>query len=242
MPLMQHWSTRAFTPAIKHYTRNTPSRVGSCCVSFRGGQMCKDYLKLKTQTWKQCRNLPSVFRVLSALAHWSPIFGETDYLPMLVFPFVKLFQNNQLVCFEIVATLLSTCIASSCCDCTCLAAKLSTALVSRWKLYTVVFSLPVNWCQHWFEYFPNPPINMLGLVENVLAHHDKQLLQHFVKSSITSQVNMVHLGIHFDACMLWDPKPCQEHWDNSNCSSYVCMYCMKLDHLSLDLCEHLMSF
>lgn len=46
-------------------------------------------------------------RVLSALAHWSPIFGETSYLPLLAFPFVKLFQNNQLVCFEIVATILS---------------------------------------------------------------------------------------------------------------------------------------
>lgn len=47
---------------------------------------------------------------------------------------------------------------------------------------------PVNWCQHWFEYFPNPPLNILGMVENVLAHHDKKLLQHLVKCGITSQV------------------------------------------------------
>ncbi len=46
-------------------------------------------------------------RALSALAHWSSIFGETDYLPGLVFPFVKLFQNNQLVTFEMLATILS---------------------------------------------------------------------------------------------------------------------------------------
>ncbi len=46
-------------------------------------------------------------RTLSALAHWSPIFAECDYLPLLVFPFVKLFLNNQVVCFEIVATLIS---------------------------------------------------------------------------------------------------------------------------------------
>lgn len=91
-------------------------------------------------------------RVLSALAHWSPIFGETDYIPLLAFPFVKLFQNNQLVCFEMVATILT------------------------------------SWCQHWFEYFPNPPINVLGLVENVLVFHDKELLQHFVKYGITSQI------------------------------------------------------
>ncbi|XP_033096364.1 TBC1 domain family member 31-like isoform X1 [Anneissia japonica] len=91
-------------------------------------------------------------RTLSALAHWSVIFGETNYLPVLAFPFIKLFQNNQLVCFEIIATVL------------------------------------VNWCQHWFEFFPNPPINVLSIVENLLAHHDKGLLQHFVKYGITTQV------------------------------------------------------
>ena len=46
-------------------------------------------------------------RTMSALAHWSPIFAECDYLALIVFPFVKLFQNNHVVCFEIVATFLS---------------------------------------------------------------------------------------------------------------------------------------
>ncbi|XP_033011696.1 TBC1 domain family member 31 isoform X2 [Lacerta agilis] len=91
-------------------------------------------------------------RTLSALAHWSAIFGEMPYVPLLAFPFVKLFQNNQLICFEVVATVI------------------------------------VNWCQHWFEFFPNPPVNVLGMVENILAHHDKELLQHFMSYNITSQV------------------------------------------------------
>nr|KAF6405775.1 TBC1 domain family member 31 [Rousettus aegyptiacus] len=91
-------------------------------------------------------------RTLSALAHWSAIFSDTPYLPLLAFPFVKLFQNNQLICFEVVATLI------------------------------------INWCQHWFEYFPNPPINILGMIENVLAFHDKELLQHFIHHDITSQL------------------------------------------------------
>uniref|UniRef100_A0A8C2Y7N5 TBC1 domain family member 31 n=1 Tax=Coturnix japonica TaxID=93934 RepID=A0A8C2Y7N5_COTJA len=91
-------------------------------------------------------------RTLSALAHWSAIFGETPYIPLLAFPFVKLFQNNQLICFEVVATVI------------------------------------VNFCQHWFEYFPNPPVNILSMMENILAHHDKELLQHFIKYSVTSQV------------------------------------------------------
>lgn len=53
-----------------------------------------------------------------------------------------------------------------------------------WILY-----LLVNWGAHWFEYFPNPPINILAMIENVLAHHDKYLLEHFVKYGVTSQVN-----------------------------------------------------
>ncbi|XP_076594333.1 TBC1 domain family member 31 [Chaetodon auriga] len=91
-------------------------------------------------------------RVLSALAHWAAIFGEVEYLPLVAFPFVKLFQNNPMLCFEVVATVI------------------------------------VNWCQHWFEYFPNPPLNILSMVENVLAHHDKELLQHLVDCGITSQL------------------------------------------------------
>ncbi|KFW93379.1 TBC1 domain family member 31, partial [Phalacrocorax carbo] len=91
-------------------------------------------------------------RTLSALAHWSAIFAETPYIPLLAFPFVKLFQNNQLICFEVVATVV------------------------------------VNFCQHWFEYFPNPPVNVLSMIENVLAHHDKELLQHLIKYNVTSQV------------------------------------------------------
>ncbi|NWH95151.1 TBC31 protein, partial [Aegithalos caudatus] len=91
-------------------------------------------------------------RTLSALAHWSAVFAETPYLPLLAFPFVKLFQNNQLICFEVVATVV------------------------------------VNFCQHWFEYFPNPPVNVLGMMENVLAHHDRELLQHLTKYNVTSQV------------------------------------------------------
>ncbi|XP_053349532.1 TBC1 domain family member 31 [Clarias gariepinus] len=91
-------------------------------------------------------------RVLSALAHWSAIFAEAEYLPLLAFPFVKLFQNNPLICFEVVATVI------------------------------------VNWCQHWFEYFPNPPLNILSMVENVLAQDDKELLRHFVNCGVTSQL------------------------------------------------------
>lgn len=52
-----------------------------------------------------------------------------------------------------------------------------------------------TWCQHWFEYFPNPPVNVLGMVENVLAYQDKELLLHFVRHGITSQVVDENTGI-----------------------------------------------
>lgn len=111
------------------------------------------FLNLQRQYPIKSRKLLRVLqRTLSALAHWSAIFSDTPYLPLLAFPFVKLFQNNQLICFEVVATLIT------------------------------------NWCQHWFEYFPNPPINILSMIENVLAFHDKELLQHFIDRDVTSQL------------------------------------------------------
>ncbi|XP_057291272.1 TBC1 domain family member 31-like isoform X2 [Hydractinia symbiolongicarpus] len=90
-------------------------------------------------------------RVLSAIAYWSPIFGETDYLPMMVFPIVKMFPNNQLICFEVVITIL------------------------------------LNWCQKWFEFFPNPPLSILSMIESILGHHDAALLEHFIKFKISAQ-------------------------------------------------------
>ncbi|KAL5021911.1 hypothetical protein ScPMuIL_001066 [Solemya velum] len=127
-------------------------------------------------------------RILSVLANWSPIFGETQYLPVMSFPFVKLFQNNHLVCFEIIATILA------------------------------------NWSQHWFEYFPNPPINILSLVENVLAYHDNRLLQHFVKYNVTSQIYAWPLlETLFSEVLTKDEWLCL--WDNvfSNHPSFLLM-------------------
>ncbi|KAJ3108872.1 TBC1 domain member 31 [Phlyctochytrium planicorne] len=91
-------------------------------------------------------------RVLSALAHWSPIFENLDYLPSLVFPFVKLFLNDMFSGFETVMTIL------------------------------------INWCQKWWNYFPNPPFECLDVLENLLYHHDSELLSHFVKHKVTSQI------------------------------------------------------
>ena len=90
-------------------------------------------------------------KCVNALSHWTPLFAEISYLPEFVFPFVKLYQNNPLLAFEICATLL------------------------------------LNWAYLWFEFFPNPPINVLALTENLLAHHDTTLLKHLLSYKISSQ-------------------------------------------------------
>jgi hypothetical protein len=115
-------------------------------------------------------------RTLSALAHWSPIFAECDYLPLLIFPFIKLFQNNQVICFEIIATLISK----------------SVFLIGIYShIFTIVFFFHLikdNWCQCWFEFFPNPPMNILNMIENLLSYHDRILLEHFMRYRINCQI------------------------------------------------------
>ena len=44
--------------------------------------------------------------VLSALAHWSPVFGEAEFVPALAYPFVSLFHVDDLAAFETVMAVL----------------------------------------------------------------------------------------------------------------------------------------
>jgi len=45
-------------------------------------------------------------RILSCLGHWCPIFLDVDYLPSIVFPFVKSIPNDDLLVFEISVSIL----------------------------------------------------------------------------------------------------------------------------------------
>ena len=90
-------------------------------------------------------------KILSALAYWSDLFAELEYLPMMVFPIVKVFQNNHLVCFEICASMLK------------------------------------SFCVHWFEFFPNPPIGVLSVIENIIADNDRHVFHHLVENKVTTQ-------------------------------------------------------
>lgn len=51
--------------------------------------------------------LGSLRRTVSCLAHWSPIFGYVNFLPAFVFPFLKVCKSDALLCFEVMATLLT---------------------------------------------------------------------------------------------------------------------------------------
>jgi WD40 repeat protein len=45
-------------------------------------------------------------RMVSLLVHWHPEFETLDYMPYLVFPFVKMMGDDLLSCFELVTTLM----------------------------------------------------------------------------------------------------------------------------------------
>ncbi|KAJ3008178.1 TBC1 domain member 31, partial [Thoreauomyces humboldtii] len=53
--------------------------------------------------------------------------------------------------------------------------------------FEIVVTVLVNWCQKWWEYYPNPPIEILDMIEGLLEYHDKELLDHFVEQNVTSQ-------------------------------------------------------
>lgn len=46
----------------------------------------------------------------------------------------------------------------------------------------------MNWCQKWWEYYPNPPIETLELINQLLEFHDPELFAHFQRCKVTSQV------------------------------------------------------
>ncbi|ORX96516.1 RabGAP/TBC, partial [Neocallimastix californiae] len=89
--------------------------------------------------------------IISMLYYWSPIFENIDYLPNMIFPFAKIYENDPFSCFEVLLTVLT------------------------------------NYCQKWWEFYPNPPVNCLNIIESLLYFHDKDLYDHFVKYNITSQ-------------------------------------------------------
>lgn len=53
------------------------------------------------------RALKNLRKIVSCLAHWTPIFGYVAFLPKFVFPFLKPCKGDLVLCFELVATILN---------------------------------------------------------------------------------------------------------------------------------------
>ncbi|RLN88163.1 hypothetical protein BBJ28_00019056, partial [Nothophytophthora sp. Chile5] len=59
------------------------------------------FVGLKTQyPLQNDRIFRRLHRVLSAITYWCPAFGEVSYLPAVVYPFIKIFRENDLAAFE----------------------------------------------------------------------------------------------------------------------------------------------
>ncbi|XP_017769596.1 PREDICTED: TBC1 domain family member 31 [Nicrophorus vespilloides] len=54
--------------------------------------------------------------------------------------------------------------------------------------FEVVMTIIVNFCQYWFEYHPLPPVNVLGMIENILMEHDSELVCHLHANAVTSKL------------------------------------------------------
>ena len=54
----------------------------------------------------QHRLYNKLVRTLSCLGSWCPIFYDVEYLPQIVFPFIKVIPNDDLLVFETVMALI----------------------------------------------------------------------------------------------------------------------------------------
>ncbi|EFN68061.1 WD repeat-containing protein 67 [Camponotus floridanus] len=52
--------------------------------------------------------------------------------------------------------------------------------------FELILSILLNYCQKWFEYHPLPPLNVLGIIENILLEADPALLNIFCEHGITT--------------------------------------------------------
>ncbi|EFN76927.1 WD repeat-containing protein 67 [Harpegnathos saltator] len=52
--------------------------------------------------------------------------------------------------------------------------------------FELILSILLNYCHNWFEYHPLPPLNILGIIENILLEADPQLLNIFCEHGITT--------------------------------------------------------
>ncbi|KAF7993842.1 hypothetical protein HCN44_011111 [Aphidius gifuensis] len=52
--------------------------------------------------------------------------------------------------------------------------------------FEMSLTIIMNFCKNWFEYHPLPPINILGIIENILMEVDPELLGYYCQINVTS--------------------------------------------------------
>ncbi|XP_014214607.1 TBC1 domain family member 31 [Copidosoma floridanum] len=78
--------------------------------------------------------------------------------------------------------------------------------------FEAILYILLNYCQRWFEYHPLPPLNILGIVENILLEADPQLFDYFCEKNISStdyawpmmQTLMTEVLSTNDWLIMWD--------------------------------------
>lgn len=74
--------------------------------SQQENDVVKDFGKCLCEIGMPAEDAQRLKNLISLVANWSPVFAEIDFIPSLVYPFLKVFPNSQLLTFEIVASIL----------------------------------------------------------------------------------------------------------------------------------------
>ncbi|CAL1272850.1 unnamed protein product [Larinioides sclopetarius] len=79
--------------------------------------------------------------------------------------------------------------------------------------FELLVTLISNWCQNWFFFCPFPPFNILCVIENILAFHDKELMAHFIKHKISAEIYAWSL-LKTSFSEVFNKKEWLKLWDN----------------------------
>ncbi|KAI8810836.1 hypothetical protein BJ742DRAFT_675406 [Cladochytrium replicatum] len=82
-----------------------------------------------------------------------------------------------------------------------------------YSCFECVMAFLMNWCQKWWDYYPNPPVEVLDIIEDLLAFHDRELFEHFQRLGITSQTYAWVLlsSLFTDACTKAEWQQLMDH-------------------------------
>lgn len=112
---------------------------------------------------------------MDCLLQWCPLLAQYHFLTNFVFPFLVVFQ----VIPHIILNINDLSVEKS--------AKMYLSLQKDPLLsFELILSILLNYCQNWLEYSPLPPLNVLGIIENMLLEADPVLLNTFCEHGITS--------------------------------------------------------